>query len=305
MAFLSDFVRFLSSKSVKTITQNDLRDLARAVFDSEEFIFASGDPKYGTEVSPHVVSHLLCAFDVAIADFRHDDVKNEMKEEDEKEWIRVALRWAHSIASIDNDSTENTSKPIPAGIASGLVPDENMSSSSIYGMSCRAHFARLRLQYVEGWCPHKKRKNSKKEYLEIDLGRHRVVVGVQTMGSGKYQEWTESYYVYTSSNGKEWDRRSAVNKDSYSRTFKGNSDSRSVMEQRLYDPVRARYVRIVPQSWHREPCIRVEILLRPHSTLAKRCVYWSSTFFILWITQLTQEINTHTQHRNFKMYGAR
>ena len=86
-------------------------------------------------------------------------------------------------------------------------------------MSCRAHFARLHLSHVEGWCPQKKRKFSKKEFLEIDLGRHRVVVGVQTMGSGKYQEWVESYYVYTSSDGKEWDRRSAVKKDSYSRTL--------------------------------------------------------------------------------------
>ena len=211
-------VRFLSSESVKTITRGDLQDLARAIFDSDEFIFASGDPTYGIELSPDIVSHLLNAFDVAIAKFR-DVTKEEKEEQDEKEWLRVALRWAHSIASIDKDSSENTTKPIAAGVASGLVPDENMSSSSIYGMSCRAHFARLHLSHVEGWCPQKKRKFSKKEFLEIDLGRHRVVVGVQTMGSGKYQEWVESYYVYTSSDGKEWDRRSAVKKDSYSRTL--------------------------------------------------------------------------------------
>ena len=66
----------------------------------------------------------------------------------------------------------------------------------------------------------RKESSPKKEFLEIDLGRlHRVVVGVQTMGSGKYQEWVESYYVYTSSDGKEWDRRNAVKKDSYSRTL--------------------------------------------------------------------------------------
>ena len=68
------------------------------------------------------------------------------------------------------------------------------------------------------------------------------------------------------------------------------------MEQRFHDPVRARYVRIVPQSWNREPCIRVEILLRPNSTLAKRCVYvvfnhisFSSFNYVTQITRISLE----------------
>jgi len=292
MVFLSDFVRFLVSDSVTTITQDDLRELARAVLDSDEFIFASGDPKYCIELSPEIVSHLLNAFDIAISKFQnkgHQDRRNRrgegMKKEEEKNeksWLRVALRWAHSIASVDNhhsDKTSSTRKPIPAGIGSGLVPDANMTSSSIYGLSCRACYARLHLQGVEGWCPDKKKKFSEKEFLEIDLGRHRIVVGIQTMGSGKYAEWTETYYVYTSVDGKDWERRSALKNDgkSYTKTFKGNNDRRHVVEQRLYDPARARYVRIVPKSWHKEPCIRVEVLLRPSATLAKRCVFWSRT----------------------------
>jgi len=146
------------------------------------------------------------------------------------------------------------------------IPDKSMTASSEYNR----HFAyEGRLNNVHrvsstgerswgAWCP---KKTDVSPYLQIDLGRVRVVSGVATQGYS-FNLWTTQYHLNYSIDGTVWRRymESGVVK-----LFTGNSDNNTIRTQML-DPKTetiARFVRIIPVRWNNYPndmaCLRVEV----------------------------------------------
>ncbi|GLH05397.1 Discoidin domain-containing receptor 2 [Gryllus bimaculatus] len=112
------------------------------------------------------------------------------------------------------------------------------------------------------WCPRNMVTLEAREYLQVDLGAMHAVTAVQTQGrfgNGMGQEYAEAYMLeYWRPGLDRWlrwrDRRAKE-------LLQGNSNTYTVVEQRLEPPVLASRVRFVPYSEHlRTVCMRVELL---------------------------------------------
>ena len=101
------------------------------------------------------------------------------------------------------------------------------------------------------------------EWLQIDLGREQVVVGVITQGryaGGQGQEFAEFVKILL------WEEEvekwmEVKDKETGSVDIRANKDTHSKVEIALEEPVITRMVRILPVSKHpRMVCLRVELL---------------------------------------------
>ena len=101
------------------------------------------------------------------------------------------------------------------------------------------------------------------EWLQIDLGREQVVVGVITQGryaGGQGQEFAEFVKILVwGGEGEGW--QEVKEKKTGSLVIRANSDTHSKVEIIFEDSVITSKVRIVPVSKHpRMVCLRVELL---------------------------------------------
>lgn len=99
------------------------------------------------------------------------------------------------------------------------------------------------------------------EYWQMDMGSTKAIAGVVTQGrypDGTHYNWVKSYKVRVSSDGSAW---SNVDGDA---VFPGNTDMDTVISQIFANPVNARYVKILPQTWHGHMSMRSGILLAPY-----------------------------------------
>ena len=101
------------------------------------------------------------------------------------------------------------------------------------------------------------------EWLQIDLGREQVVVGVITQGryaGGQGQEFAEFVQILVWG-GEDEGWQEVKDKKTGSLVIRANSDTHSKVEIILKEPVITSMVRIVPVSKHpRMVCLRVELL---------------------------------------------
>ncbi|XP_069671795.1 discoidin domain-containing receptor 2 isoform X3 [Periplaneta americana] len=154
----------------------------------------------------------------------------------------------------------------PLGLESGAIPDADISASSAYdsGIVGPQH-GRLKHDKNGGaWCPKHMVTRDAREYLEVNLHTMYAVVAVQTQGrfgNGLGQEYAEVYMLeywrpgFSSNVWARWKDRSGKE------MIPGNSNTYTVVEQRLDPPVLASKVRVVPFSEHmRTVCMRVELV---------------------------------------------
>ncbi|MBF0475524.1 MAG: discoidin domain-containing protein [Deltaproteobacteria bacterium] len=97
------------------------------------------------------------------------------------------------------------------------------------------------------------------QWLQVDLGKVREIVGVATKGRhANYLQWVTSYALSYSSDGKQWTfYKTKSDKD---RTlFQGNQDTNTLVFHRFPKPIKARFVRIHPVTWHEHITMRLEL----------------------------------------------
>ena len=90
-------------------------------------------------------------------------------------------------------------------------------------------------------------------FLQLDLEEERLITGFVTRGSPD-DEWVTSYYIATApSFPPEW--TTIKNENDFGqpvdRVFPGNRDAISTVVNRIWPPVKARFVRFLPRSEHR------------------------------------------------------
>ncbi|XP_061451271.1 lactadherin isoform X2 [Rhineura floridana] len=152
----------------------------------------------------------------------------------------------------------------PLGMKSRLISDQQITASSMYktwgidAFTWYPHYARLdRTGKSNAWAA---LTNKQDEWLQIDLRSQKKVTGIITQGARDFGhvQYVAAYKVAHSNDGKSW----TLYKDSRNSTkiFQGNYDNNSHKKNVFDIPIYARFVRILPESWHNRITLRVELL---------------------------------------------
>ncbi|PWA19765.1 hypothetical protein CCH79_00006926 [Gambusia affinis] len=106
------------------------------------------------------------------------------------------------------------------------------------------------------WCAN---SEDRIHWFEVDARRETEFTGVITQGRDALNEsdFVTSYFLAFSNDSREW----TTIHDGYADwLFFGNNDKDTPVMNRLAEPVLARYIRIIPQSWNGSLCMRLEVL---------------------------------------------
>ncbi len=86
---------------------------------------------------------------------------------------------------------------------SGKIPDNAITASSFHSVGYQPAYGRL--NRVIGHCAWSTTAGGKRNsWFQVDLGQLAAVTGIATQGSCKASEWTTSYTVSYSTDGKKW-----------------------------------------------------------------------------------------------------
>jgi len=100
-----------------------------------------------------------------------------------------------------------------------------------------------------GWCG----KNNVGQWIQLDNGKVGSISGIVTQGRKDHPQWVKSFKVkYKDESGSWWDIDG--------KTFPGNVDKSSKVTTTFSKPVRARYIRIYPQTWNGHMSMRVDMI---------------------------------------------
>ncbi len=131
-----------------------------------------------------------------------------------------------------------------SGLITVNMPYSKYSASSSWGnhpMSDGYEHGRARLNSRSAWASG---KGAVGEYLQMDLGKVQKVGGVVTQGRENAWQYVSTYRVKVSISGDKW-----MNVEC-GRIFDGNNDLATKVKNLFSSPVKARYVRIYPETWY-------------------------------------------------------
>ena len=140
-------------------------------------------------------------------------------------------------------------KPTP-----NTTPDSMRSASGIYddrGLNWKLQrCGDSMIDSSGGWCAS---ANSVGQWIQLDNGKIGSISGIVTQGRKDYPQWVKSFKVkYKDESGSWWDIDG--------KTFPGNVDKSSKVTTTFSNPVRARYIRIYPQTWNGHMSMRVDMI---------------------------------------------
>jgi hypothetical protein len=111
---------------------------------------------------------------------------------------------------------------------------------------------RGRLSSRQAWSA---KYNNKEQYVIMDTGEIQSIAGVVTQGRRGYNQWVTAFKVQVSQDGESWRMVHC------GRLFQGNKDQSTKLKTKFDYPVRARFVKIEPQSWFGHLSMRAGVLI--------------------------------------------
>ncbi|XP_026943611.1 discoidin, CUB and LCCL domain-containing protein 1 isoform X1 [Sagmatias obliquidens] len=169
-----------------------------------------------------------------------------------------------------------------------LEPDRQIRASSSWewinetGDQVRWSPGQARLQdQGPSWASGDRSKNHKREWLRIDLGEKKKITGIRTTGStqSNFNFYVKSFVMNFRNNNSKWETyKGIVNNEE--KVFQGNSNFRDPVRNNFIPPIVARYVRVIPQTWHQRIALKVELLgcqIAPSKTQGNDSLVWSKT----------------------------
>jgi hypothetical protein len=169
----------------------------------------------------------------------------------QKGWLDSSGSWCanHSGAEghwfeVDAGTVVNVSGVVTQGKRTCRGPPYNetevfkapvWSASSTHGDSGCKNGA---LDGNTGWCGG---KNEVGQFYQMDAGRVTSIAGVVTQGSKNAGQWVKTYKVLVSQDGEQWREVGNV--------YTGNTDRDTKVTNSFSEPVTARYLRVLPQTW--------------------------------------------------------
>uniref|UniRef100_A0A8C0HC53 Discoidin, CUB and LCCL domain containing 1 n=1 Tax=Chelonoidis abingdonii TaxID=106734 RepID=A0A8C0HC53_CHEAB len=103
--------------------------------------------------------------------------------------------------------------------------------------------------------------SSHREWLEIDLGEKKRITGIRTTGSTmlKFNFYVKTFILNYKNNNSKWRTYKGI-LNNEEKVFQGNSNYEDVVRNNFIPPIVARYVRIIPQTWHQRIALKVELI---------------------------------------------
>ncbi|XP_050525527.1 hemocytin [Daktulosphaira vitifoliae] len=138
-------------------------------------------------------------------------------------------------------------------ISSNLGP-KSFNASSWYSPNTEPYYSQMDSADNGFWRPAESKEN---EYLQIDIGYIESIYGVELAGNPSYDEYVTSYIVAFSTDGIGF---SYVSYNGIPKIFRGPYDHKVKEKQIFFLPIEARYIRIIPKSWHNEIAIKISLL---------------------------------------------
>ncbi|XP_067027637.1 uncharacterized protein [Acropora muricata] len=129
------------------------------------------------------------------------------------------------------------SRPFSVTASSQLDLSHRPDDSFLYGTS--------------SWCSNP--TASSPQYLQFDFGKVVTISGIATQGDAVDNKWVTKYAVRYG-----YDERSWLDYDG-GQYLSGNSDKSSVVVRVFSSPFAAKFVRILPKSYHTAQCMRVDL----------------------------------------------
>ncbi|KAG8440664.1 hypothetical protein GDO86_006419 [Hymenochirus boettgeri] len=153
----------------------------------------------------------------------------------------------------------------PLGMKTQIVSDKQITASSVYktwgldAFTWYPYYARLdKIGKTNAWTA---QENNQAQWLQIDLRIPKKITGIVTQGAKDFGniQYVEAFKVAFSEDGTTW----KIYKDIRTKTdmiFLGNDDNYSHKKNLFDQPFSARFVRVLPQSWHERITLRMELL---------------------------------------------
>ncbi|KAJ6655250.1 hypothetical protein lerEdw1_005594 [Lerista edwardsae] len=104
-------------------------------------------------------------------------------------------------------------------------------------------------------------QSNHRQWLEIDLGERKRITGIRTTGSTmlNFNFYVKTFIVNYRNNSK-WRTYKGVISSDEKKIFKANSNQGDIVRNNFIPPIVARYVRVIPQSWHKRIALKVELI---------------------------------------------
>ncbi|CAB4021554.1 Hypothetical predicted protein, partial [Paramuricea clavata] len=137
-------------------------------------------------------------------------------------------------------------KTLRLGMENGEILDAQIPASSEYRSNHGADNARLNLEranHSHAWVP----SHASGSWLQVDFELQATISEVLTQGRGDYPQWVKNYTLSYSSNGVDFH---PYCQNGVVKVFQGNGDQNTIVDQDISPVIVARYIRILPRSWH-------------------------------------------------------
>jgi hypothetical protein len=146
-------------------------------------------------------------------------------------------------------------KPTP-----NTTPDSMRSASSVHGdRGLNYKLQRCGDSMIDssgGWCS---KHNKVGQWIQLDNGKLSTISGIITQGRKDADQWVKSFKVkYKDQDGSWWDVDG--------KTFPGNKDRNTKVTTTFSKPVRTRYIRIYPQTFHGHMSMRADMFAADTNT---------------------------------------
>ncbi|XP_077018859.1 discoidin, CUB and LCCL domain-containing protein 1 isoform X2 [Tamandua tetradactyla] len=148
-----------------------------------------------------------------------------------------------------------------------LEPDRQIRASSswqwVNEIGEQVHWSPGQAQLQDqgpSWASGDSSTNHRREWLEIDLGEKKKITGIRTTGStqSNFNFYVKSFVMNFKNNNSKWRTyKGIVNNEE--KVFQGNSNFRDPVRNNFIPPIVARYVRVIPQTWHQRIALKVEL----------------------------------------------
>ncbi|XP_078360937.1 uncharacterized protein LOC144645292 [Oculina patagonica] len=164
--------------------------------------------------------------------------------------------------------------PVAVGMESGVIADNQLTSSSEQGPEYGAQYSRLNSQSGGGaWCAG---SCDSSEYLQIDLGQVYLISELDVQSkhdeSGNTTSVLSFYFEY-SADGASWVYYTA---NAANKLFLGSPLRNLAVRHKLLFPVFARFVRFRPKTCIGMACMRVELYWYPDSGPQSQVIFGRS-----------------------------
>ncbi|XP_066270083.1 uncharacterized protein [Branchiostoma lanceolatum] len=144
----------------------------------------------------------------------------------------------------------------PLGMESGTIPDGSITASSFQSVGTEPYIGRL--NSLRGFGTWLSKYRTIGEWLQVDLGELKRVMGTIIQSRATYASWVTSFKLQYSTDRITW--TTCAGSDGSEIVFPGNAERNTPVTNLLNYPVDARYVRFLPQTWTGDIAMRVEIV---------------------------------------------